>query len=83
MKTAVSLTLLLAASTVFAEDKPVHLASKPNIIIIMPDDSGYGNHSFFGNPVIKTPNIDALAKQSLLLTQYHSCLLYTSDAADE
>ena len=46
--------------------------SKPNIIIIMPDDSGYGNHSCFGNPVIKTPNIDALKKESLLLTRYHS-----------
>ena len=46
--------------------------SKPNIIVIMPDDSGYGNHSCFGNPIIKTPNIDALKKQSLLLTRYHS-----------
>ncbi len=72
MKTVITLTLLLAASTGFAEDKPVHQASKPNIIIIMPDDSGYGNHSCFGNPVIKTPSIDALAKQSLLLTRYHS-----------
>ena len=44
----------------------------PNIIVIMPDDSGYGNHSCFGNPIIKTPNIDALKKQSLLLTRYHS-----------
>ena len=69
MKTAIALTLLLAPSTGFAEDKPVH--SKPNIIVIMPDDSGYGNYSCFGNPVIKTPNIDALKKQSLLLTQYH------------
>ena len=46
--------------------------SKPNIIVIMPDDSSYGNHSCFGNPVIKTPNIDALKKESLLLTRYHS-----------
>ena len=46
--------------------------SKPNIIVIMPDDSSYGNHSCFGNPVIKTPNIDTLKEQSLLLTQYHS-----------
>ena len=53
------------------EAKPLK-DSKPNIIIIMPDDSGYGNHSCFGNPVIKTPNIDALKKQSLLFTRYHS-----------
>ena len=53
------------------EAKPLQV-SKPNIIIIMPDDSGYGNHSCFGNPVIKTSNIDALKKESLLLTRYHS-----------
>ena len=44
----------------------------PNIIVIMPDDSSYGNYSCLGNPIIKTPNIDDLKKQSLLLTQYHS-----------
>ena len=72
MKTAIALTLLLAPSTGFAEDKPVH--SKPNIIIIMPDDAGYGDISCLGHPIIKTPNIDTLKKQSLLLTQYHvSC----------
>ena len=69
MKNAIALTLLLAASTGFAEDKPKE--SKPNIIIIMPDDAGYGDYSCFGNPIIKTPNIDALKTQSLLLTQYH------------
>jgi len=53
-----------------AEAKPLK-DSKPNIIIIMPDDAGYGDISCFGNPIIKTPNIDALKKQSLLLTQYH------------
>ena len=66
MKTAIALTLLLAPSTGFSEED-----SKPNIIIIMPDDAGYGDISCFGNPIIKTPNIDTLKKQSLLLTQYH------------
>ena len=44
----------------------------PNIIVIMPDDSSYGNYTCLGNPIIKTPNIDALKKESLLLTRYHS-----------
>ena len=44
----------------------------PNIIVIMPDDSSYGNYSCLGNPIIKTPHIDDLKKQSLLQTQYHS-----------
>jgi len=70
----ISRTLIIAFIVVFnihVEAKSLKNA-KPNIIVIMPDDSGYGNHSCFGNPVIKTPNIDTLKTQSLLLTRYHS-----------
>ena len=61
---------MIFGSNIDVEAKSL-INSRPNIIIIMPDDSGYGNYSCFGNPVIKTPNVDALKKQSLLLTQYH------------
>jgi arylsulfatase len=47
-------------TTVIGVEAKALKGSKPNIIIIMPDDSSYGNHSCFGNPVIKTPNIDTL-----------------------
>ena len=46
-------------------------ASKPNIIVIMPDDIGYGDIASLGNPVVQTPNIDSLKRESLLFTQYH------------
>lgn len=36
-------------------------ASKPNIILIVADDMGYFDLSVYGNPYIKTPNIDQLA----------------------
>ena len=66
-------TAIIASAKVASGESVSKLAgSRPNIIVIMPDDSGYGNYSCFGNPVIQTPNIDALAKQSLLLTRYHS-----------
>jgi len=44
---------------------------QPNIIFVMPDDAGYGDYSIFGNPVIKTPAVDAFVKEGLLLTQFH------------
>ncbi|APW59738.1 arylsulfatase [Paludisphaera borealis] len=46
-------------------------ASKPNIIIVMPDDVGYGDFSCLGNPIIHTPNIDAFQKQSVRFTNFH------------
>ena len=45
---------------------------KPNIVLIMADDLGYGDLSCYGNPKINTPNIDKLAETGLRLTNYHS-----------
>ncbi len=44
---------------------------KPNIILVMPDDVGYGDYACLGNPVIHTPAVDAFRKGSLLRTQFH------------
>ena len=38
----------------------------PNIVMIISDDQGWTDYSFMGHPVIETPNLDALAKQSAL-----------------
>src|SRR5688572_21391027 len=44
---------------------------KPNVIIIITDDQGYGEIAVHGNPVIKTPNLDKLHSQSVRLTNFH------------
>ena len=44
---------------------------KPNVILIMTDDQGYGDLACHGNPVIKTPNLDQLHAESIRLTDYH------------
>ena len=46
--------------------------SKPNFIIIMADDLGYGAISCFGHKEIKTPNLDEMAKQGVKFLDYHS-----------
>ena len=46
-------------------------AERPNVVLIMTDDQGYGDFSCHGNPVLKTPNLDALAAQSVRLTDFH------------
>lgn len=43
----------------------------PNIILVMTDDQGYGDFGHTGNPIVKTPNIDAFSEESINLTNYH------------
>ena len=46
-------------------------AEKPNIVLVMTDDQGYGDLSCHGNPILKTPNIDKLHSEAVRLTDYH------------
>jgi len=46
--------------------------AKPNIIIILSDDVGYGDVGCYGATQVKTPNIDRLAAQGLRFTDAHS-----------
>ena len=45
----------------------------PNVILIMTDDQGWGDVGFHGNPHLKTPHLDALARESLELTRFYVC----------
>ena len=64
----VAFALLAAAFLLSAASAP---AATPNIILVMPDDVGYGDYACLGNPVIRTPSVDAFKKESVLLTQFH------------
>ncbi|MEM1354588.1 MAG: sulfatase [Planctomycetota bacterium] len=59
------LTTILLALSVSAQDRP-------NIVLIMADDLGYGDLSCYGSERIRTPHIDALAERGVRFTDYHS-----------
>ena len=59
--------LVLARSTAAAD-----AAARPNFVVILCDDLGYGDLGCFGHPHIKTPNLDRLAKQGIRLTSCYS-----------
>ena len=44
----------------------------PNIILVLADDLGYGDLGCFGQKTLKTPRIDAMAKEGMRLTQFYS-----------
>lgn len=44
---------------------------KPNVIIVLTDDQGYGDLSCHGNPILKTPMLDRLAGESVRFTDFH------------
>ena len=59
------LLLILAGVPLFLMGK------QPNVIIVITDDQGYGDLGCTGNPIIQTPEIDRLAKESVWLQDYH------------
>ncbi|HUT45917.1 MAG TPA: sulfatase-like hydrolase/transferase [Sedimentisphaerales bacterium] len=60
---------MVSPPTVLSETKK---ANKPNIILCMADDMGWGDPGFNGNSIIKTPNLDAMAKAGMRFTRFYS-----------
>ena len=44
---------------------------RPNVVLIITDDQGYGDVGAHGNPMIQTPSMDRLWSQSVRLTDFH------------
>ncbi|MFC2112331.1 sulfatase [Bacteroidota bacterium] len=68
------LLLLVLASLItlgLSMCSPEPKQGKPNVVIIFIDDMGYADPSCFGNPIVKTPNIDALAEGGLKFTNFY------------
>ena len=47
-------------------------ADRPNVVLVMTDDQGYGDLSTHGNSLIRTPHLDALASRSIRFDDYHA-----------
>ncbi len=62
---------LFAISLCVSPDGSAKSAKAPNVILIMTDDQGYGDLSCHGNPILKTPNLDRLHRESIRLTDFH------------
>ena len=64
-------SLVIVAQSIFAPVLKAEPDERPNVILIMTDDMGYGDVGIQGNTMITTPNLDAFARQSLRMTDFH------------
>lgn len=73
MTMRITLSLLaafaLTAHTAWAQSTD---AARPNVVLIVADDVGYGDLGSYGAPDIKTPNIDGLAKNGTRLSDFYA-----------
>ncbi|MEK9862021.1 MAG: sulfatase-like hydrolase/transferase, partial [Verrucomicrobiota bacterium] len=60
--------LTLIRHTITAEP----FGSSPNIIYILADDLGYGDLGCYGQQTLRTPRIDAMAKEGMRFTQHYA-----------
>ncbi|MDN5216841.1 sulfatase-like hydrolase/transferase [Fulvivirgaceae bacterium BMA12] len=74
MKIILCAILSIACSlSVWSQNKKADLKpERPNVILIMCDDLGWGDVGFNGNKEIKTPNLDRLAAAGITLSRFYS-----------
>ena len=46
--------------------------TKPNIILVMADDQGWGDTAYNGHPFVQTPALDAMAKDGCVLDRFYA-----------
>jgi arylsulfatase A-like enzyme len=66
------LVLALAGATAAPPPVPPQPTERPNVVLIMTDDAGYGDFGVYGAPDIKTPHIDSLARDGIKLTDFYA-----------
>lgn len=70
---AVSAIISMFSCGEAAQDTPSSaVLEKPNIILVMADDLGYGDLGITGNRTVKTPSLDSLAQESIWLEQFYA-----------
>lgn len=55
-----------------AAQTPAGSAERPNVILVMADDLGWGDTSYYGHPVLQTPGLDQMAKDGMRFDRFYS-----------
>lgn len=69
---AVIAALVLCAPAAVSLEAQTAGAGRPNVVLIMSDDLGYGDLSSYGATDIRTPNIDSIGRDGIRLTDFYA-----------
>jgi len=72
MRLGAAFVVLVIAAFASSHAPLAQQAERPNVILIIMDDVGYGDYGSYGAPDVKTPNIDSLAKTGTKLTDFYA-----------
>jgi len=68
---AVTFIYICGATLILLGTQSISAEERPNVILVMTDDQGYGDLSCHGNPILQTPHLDQLASESIRFTNFH------------
>ena len=73
IKTLTSITTNVAACLLLlCTCAPLRAEKRPNIILVMADDQGWGQVGYNGHPLLKTPNLDAMAAAGIRFDRFYA-----------
>jgi len=81
LKTALPLLVVLLLAPLIALHAATTLPAKPNFVVILIDDMGFGDIAPFGSKLNRTPNLDRMAKEGMKLTSFYCAPLCSASRA--
>lgn len=71
-KIPLGITFGAAAAMTASGAGSIHQQERPNVIVVLTDDAGYGDLACYGNPISDTPNLDLLQASAVSFSRYHT-----------
>ena len=75
-----TLQYIVAAILVVTQSGAQSAAARPNVVVVLCDDLGYGDLACYGSPTVQTPHIDRFAASGLRLTSCYAASANCSPA---